>query len=523
MKKPKTKYSKGKGKVYLIGAGPGDPGLITVRGKEIIGRADIVLYDYLVNPVLLLHARDGAELVCVGKAPGRGGVSQAAINGRLVREARRGRVVARVKGGDPLLFGRGAEEALYLAREGVQFEIIPGVSASLAVPTCAGIPLTLRGVKSSVTIVTGHEASSKKAGGVDWDRLLMADSTFVVLMGVKNLEKIVTRFLSAGKNPRLPAALIEAGSTSRQKTVAGPLNRIARLGRENGINPPAILVVGETVALKNKLWRRRKLPLRGARVLVPRPLKQASHIARLLEERGAEAVVCPLVEIKPPGSFDRLDAAIRELNLYDWVIFTSANGVRAFMGRLDNLGLDSRALAPVNICSIGPATEAELARGGLKSDCRPGVFSSRGVVRALASRSRIRGRLFLLPRSDLASREIPEGIKAGGGRCVEVRAYRTVVSRGGVARARGIIRLKGIDLVLLTSPSIAGAYARVVKGIGVRLRQSPVCVCIGPVTAMAAKKLGLRVVVEADVHSDNGMIKAVEHYWRKRGKPAGSS
>ncbi len=506
------------GKVFLVGAGPGDPALITEKGKSLLSLADLVLYDHLANPSLLRFAREGAEKICVGKSGGRRSISQSAINKLLAREARRGKRVVRLKGGDPILFGRGAEETLYLAREGIPFEIIPGVSAALAVPVCAGIPLTMRGVSSSVTILTGREADDGGGGGVDWDRLLRADSTFVVLMGVKNLEEIVTRFLVAGKSPRLPAALIERGTTPLQRTVCGPLGRIAAIGRARRIASPAILVVGETVALRRRFRRAAAFPLRGLRVLVTRPAKQAERIVRLLEQNGAVPLVYPLIRILPARSFRALDRAIAAITRYDWVIFTSANGVRAFMGRLGSLGYDSRALSRARICAVGPATGAELGGWGVRADCQPEEFTTEGVVGALASRREIEGRSFLLPRSQLAGESLPAALRELGGRCVEVVAYRTLPLAGNARDIMHLIKEERVDLVILTSPSAAGAYATMRTRGAVKKLREPVIAVIGPVTERAAVEHGLKVAVSARTHTDEGLVRALVSFWRRKGK-----
>ena len=506
------------GRVFLVGAGPGDPALITEKGKSLLSRADVILYDRLANPSLLRFAREDAEKICVGKSGGRRSVSQSAINRLLVREARRGKLVVRLKGGDPILFGRGAEEILHLARERIPFEIIPGVSAALAVPVCAGIPLTLRGVSSSVTIITGREAGGGRGRGVDWDRLLRADSTFVVLMGVKTLEEIVSRFLAAGKSPRVPAALIERGTTPLQRTLVGPLGRIARIGRERRIASPAILVVGETVALRRQLRRAAALPLRGVRVLVTRPARQAERIVRLLERSGAMPLVYPLIRIKPARSFGPLDRAITALPRYDWIIFTSANGVQAFMGRLNFLGYDSRALARARICAVGPATGAELGKWGVRADCLPREFTTEGIIDALSVRGEIEGRSFLLPRSQLAGEALPGAIRRRGGRCVEVGAYRTLSPRDGGRAVMHLIEEERVDLVILTSPSAAGVYAKMLKRSSVKKFHEPIIAAIGPVTGRAAGEHGLRVKIEARTHTDEGLVRALVNFWRGKRK-----
>lgn len=505
------------GKVFLVGAGPGDPGLITEKGKGLLSTADVILYDRLANASLLRYAREDAVKICVGKTPGRRSVRQAEINSLLVREARRGNMVVRLKGGDPILFGRGAEETLHLVRERIPFEIVPGVSAALAVPVCAGIPLTMRGMSSSVAILTGREADGSEGRGVDWVRLLKADSTFVVLMGVGNLNRIVKRFLAAGKRPRLPAALIENGTTPLQRTVAGPLSRIAALGRARGIASPAILVVGETVALRGRLRRAAELPLRGMRVLVTRPARQVERVIRLLEQKGAAPLVYPLMRVEPVRGFRSIDRAIAALPRYDWIVFTSANGVRAFMRRLRSLGYDSRALARVKVCAVGPATADELGAWGIRADCLPKKFTSEGIVDALASRGEIGGRSFLLPRSQLAGEALPAALRKLGGRCVEVDAYRALPVEENARAIADLIVDDGIDVVMLTSPSAVKSYVKILGRVSPKKRRGPIVAVIGPVTGQAARENGLKVMVEARTHTDEGFVGALVNFRRRKG------
>ena len=506
---------KRRGTVYLVGAGPGDPGLITEKGREALGRADLVLYDHLVHPSLLLHAREDARKICVGKAGGGRSALQSRINRMMARAAREGMTVVRLKGGDPMLFGRGAEEALFLARSRIPYEIIPGVSAALAVPPCAGIPLTLRGVSSSVTILTGHEADLAR-GGVDWGHILRADSTFVVLMGVKNLEEIIARFLSAGKSPRLPAVIVENGCTPRQRIVEGALGTIAARARARGIVPPAILVVGKAASRCLASPRRARPPLAGVRVLVSRPAGQASRLAGLLAERGAVPRLCPLIEIRTPRSFAALDRALVALPRHNWVVFTSVNGVRACMDRLAVMGRDARAFAGVRLCAIGPATEAELSRHGLRADCVPRSFTTADIARTLVARGAVSGKSFLLPGSDRAGSGLPEALERMGGRCEVVCAYRTVLSTEGMAAAGRAIRGGKLDVVLLTSPSAAEAYARAVARSGGGKVRLPLLAVIGPVTGRAARRLGFGVAVAGTAHTDEGLVRALEKYWNTK-------
>lgn len=507
------------GTVYLVGAGPGDPGLITEKGREALERADLVLHDHLAHPALLLHAPAKARKICVGKSGGGRSALQSRINRMMVRAARAGMTVVRLKGGDPMLFGRGAEEALHLARSRIRCVIIPGVSAALAVPPAAGIPLTLRGESSSVTILTGHEADLA-GGGVDWGRILRADSTFVVLMGVRNLEEIAARFLVAGKNPRLPAAIVESGCTPRQRVVAGALGTIAALARARGIAPPAILVVGKAASRRLFPSRRRRPPLHGARVLVTRPAGQSARLTGLLTEGGAVPLPCPLIELRPLRSFAALDRALASVPRHDWVVFTSANGVRACVERLRRLGRDARAFAGVKLCAIGPSTAAELSRCGLRADCLPRSYTGEGIVAALAAQGEVRGRSFFLPTSDIAGDALPAALRARGGRCRRVAAYRTVPSGEGIAAAARLLRAGAVDAVLLTSPSAAGAYAHALRRAGEI--QPPFCAAIGPVTAGAARRLGIGIAIAAATHTDDGLVRALARLYGKKRRAAGT-
>ncbi|MCX6358007.1 MAG: uroporphyrinogen-III C-methyltransferase [Candidatus Aureabacteria bacterium] len=503
------------GTVYLVGAGPGDPGLITEKGKEMLGAADTVFYDHLVSPALLACARPGAKCVSVGKIGGGRRTAQEAINRMLVAEARRGRRVVRLKGGDPILFARGAEEALYCATRHIHCEIVPGVSAAIAVPTVAGVPLTLRGMSSSVTILTGHEADLGAEGGVDWKQLLRADSTFIVLMGVKRLEEIARRFLAAGKPPATRAILIEQGTTPFQRVVRGPLGRIAQIARRARVAAPAVLVVGRVAGVRRMPLSRARMPLRGMRILVTRPRDQARSLVQLLDTLGAVPYSAPLIEIRPPRSCASLDRAVSGLGRYDWIIFTSANGVRAFMERLGRAGRDCRALGRIRICAIGPATAGALANCGVMADCVPRAFTSRGIVHALRTMGEVGGKRFLLPRSDLAGRELTDALTRRGGRCTDVVAYRTVTSARGILDAARIMREERIDCAVLTSPSAVDAYVRSIRRVPADRR--PSLAAIGPVTAAAARKRGLRVAVSATVHTDEGLARAIANRGKKKG------
>ncbi|MBW1992326.1 MAG: uroporphyrinogen-III C-methyltransferase, partial [Deltaproteobacteria bacterium] len=342
-----------KGKVYLVGAGPGDPGLITVKGLQLLHRAEVIIYDQLASPDLLTAARPEAQLIYVGKKAGAHALPQEDINRLLIDKAREGKTVVRLKGGDPFVFGRGGEEAEALAAAGIPFEVVPGVTAAVAVPACAGIPVTHRGLASLVTLVTGHEDPAKPESAIPWDILARTQGTLVFLMGVKNLAENCRRLLEGGRAPHTPAAVIQSGTLPDQRTVTGTLADIAAKAREADLRPPAVLVVGEVVALRERLnwWETR--PLWGRVAVVTRTREQASALVELLAEAGARCLEVPTLEILPPEDFSPLDAALERLPEYDWIIFTSANGVKAFMARLFDRKLDVRALGQAKLAAIG--------------------------------------------------------------------------------------------------------------------------------------------------------------------------
>jgi uroporphyrinogen III methyltransferase/synthase len=415
-----------KGKVFIIGGGPGDPGLITVRGVECLRNADIVVYDYLVGREILDYARKDARFIYVGKKGGDHTVSQDNLNQILVEEAVKGNIVARLKGGDPFIFGRGGEEAQVLAQAGVPFEVVPGVTSAIAVPAYAGIPLTHRSFTSSVTFVTGHEDPAKEQSRIDW-KSLSSDGTIVFLMGVRNLSRIVEQLTTNGKDPETPAALIRWGTTPDQETVTGTLKNIVTRADEKHFSPPAIFVVGDVVTLREELsWFENK-PLLGKGVVITRPEEQAADLAALLREAGARVIYFPTIKIVPPDRFDDLDRAIDTIAMYDWIIFTSANGVKFFFKRFHERGKDIRDLKGSGICTIGPATAASIGNRGLRVDIVPDEYISEGVVQAFEGQN-LHGKRVLLPRAEIARDIIPDGLSKLGATVDVVTAYRTVNS-----------------------------------------------------------------------------------------------
>jgi uroporphyrinogen III methyltransferase/synthase len=502
----------GKGRVYIIGAGPGDPGLITLRGAQCIREAEVIVYDYLVHPEILRHAGEKARRIYAGKQGGDHTLSQDQINRLLVEEAGAGKIVARIKGGDPFIFGRGGEEAEVLREAGIPFEIVPGVSSAVAVPAYAGIPLTYRGFSSSVAFVTGHEDPTKGKSDLDWPALA-GIGTLVFLMGVKNLPAIAENLIRCGKPADTPAALIRWGTTPEQETLTGPLGEIARLAEEKGFRPPSILVVGAVAGLRETLnWFETK-PLFGRGIVVTRPEAQAEEFSSLLRAQGARVIPFQVIRIAPPKSWENLDGAIERLESFRWVVFTSANGVSFFFRRLRERGKDVRELRGIRIATIGPATAAAVEALGIRVDIVPDEFISEGVVRAFAGED-LRGSRILLPRAEEARDVIPEGLEKMGATVEVVTAYRTVRSDRQASEIAPLFAEGKVDVVSFTSPSTVAHFLGIM-GPGFRWPDGVRVACIGPVTAAAARKAELPVDIFQESYTIPGLVEAIVAHFTK--------
>lgn len=497
------------GKVYIIGAGPGDPGLITLRAVEVLSLADVIIYDNLVNEALLGYAPAQARFIYAGKKGGDHTLSQDKINTLLVSEALRGNTVARLKGGDPFIFGRGGEEAEVLAGEGIPFEIIPGVTSAIAVPAYAGIPLTHRGVTSTVAFITGHEDPTKDQSDIDW-QALAGIGTLVFLMGVKNIAQITRELIAHGKSPATPAALIRRGTSPQQEVIAGTLATIAVQAQERSFKPPAILVVGEVVELRHTLrWFDTK-PLFGKGVVMTRPERQADDLARLLAAQGAVAIAFPTVSIVPPEDWSALDKAIDSLEKYDWLIFTSANGVHFFFARLQERGRDVRDLKGIKICCIGPATARQIEERGIKVDLVPRQFIAEGILESLKTVD-LQGRKILIPRAAIARDILPEGLKNQGAEVDIVTAYRTINSGRKKEELMKLIDAGEVDMITFTSSSTVNHFMKIM-GADFELPSRIKIACIGPVTAAAARKAGFTVDVCREEYTIEGLVQSLVHY-----------
>ncbi|MCE2405684.1 MAG: uroporphyrinogen-III C-methyltransferase [Dehalococcoidia bacterium] len=499
------------GKVYLIGAGPGDPGLITVRGLGILQRADVVVHDRLVDSRLLEQAASEAEMVYVGKGRGRRAMEQEAISDLLVGRASQDRVVARLKGGDPFVFGRGGEEALALAKAGVPFEVVPGVTSAVAAPAYAGIPVTHRGMATSFTVVSGSEDPSKDGSSVDWARLAKAGGTLVVLMGWSSLEPITEALALGGMDRDTPAALVQWGTEPHQRSVTGTLGNIAARARDAGLAPPVAMVFGPVVELRREIRWSEARPLFGKRIIVTRSRSQASVLSNMLAEAGAYPMELPTIRTVPPEDYSELDRAIRSLSGYDWAVLTSANGVDALFGRMTALGLDSRALGGVKVAAIGPATAQALTRYGIRADLVPGQYVAESVVAEMERRG-VTGARVLLARADIGRKALPEGLSRLGAAVDDVTAYRTVAPEDARQRADELLAKDTPDLITFTSSSTVTNLMALLDGDTSLVRELP-SACIGPITADTARERGLRVEIEAQEYTVPGLVRAItEHY-----------
>ena len=497
------------GKVYLVGAGPGDPGLLTVKGAEILREADVVIYDYLANPELLLQTKPGAELIYVGMHADER-LPQEEINRLLVERARAGKRVCRLKGGDPFVFGRGGEEAEFVATSGVEFEIVPGVSAGYAVPAYAGIPLTHRRISSSVMFITGHEDPEKEGGSqLNWEAIAKSAATLVFFMGVKNFGEIAEKLAGAGLVRSTPAAMIRWGTRGDQQVVTGSLGDIAGRAKSAGLKPPALAVVGEVVGLREKLAWFEKLPLFGQRILITRAREQAAELAAPLRALGAETLELPAIEIHVPDNWSRLDEAALSAGSYDWIIFTSANGVRKFMERMAATQTDIRTLAGTQICAIGPATATELQRRLLHVDKVPREYRAEGVLEAFAGET-LAGKRILIPRAKVARDLLPEELRQRGAIVDVVEAYCTVAPAESEKGAGIIFTRHKPTLVTFTSSSTVENFLGMLPSAyrtewleGVKLAS------IGPITSATLRRHGLTVDIEAREYTVPALVEAI--------------
>ncbi len=502
-----------KGKVYLVGAGPGDPGLFTLKGLEVMRKAEVVIYDYLANEALLSLAPPTAERIYVGKKGGDHTLPQMGINELLVLKGR-DHLVVRLKGGDPYVFGRGGEEAQVLVEHAIPFEVIPGITSAVAVPAYAGIPLSHRDYTATMAFITGHEREDQESETkIAWDKIATGIGTLVFFMGVKNLPEICRNLIANGRAPETPVAVIRWGTTPEQKTVTGTLMDIAEQVARARLKPPAITVVGEVVHLRDQLNWFEKRPLFGRRIVVTRAREQASDFKATLEGLGAQCIEFPTIQIAPPNSWEPLDAAIGSLADYDWAIFTSVNGVRFFMERLWHAGKDARTLGSLKLAAIGPKTAEALEQRGLRPDLIPKEYRAESILEGLAGED-IEGKRFLMPRALVARDVLPDTLRGRGAVVDIVPAYETVLPE---EKSSGILeRFKegSIDCVTFTSSSTVSNFFSLFKREDIMPLLAPITIaCIGPVTAQTAVEHGLSVSIMPADYTIPGLTQAiVEHY-----------
>ncbi|MUT64512.1 uroporphyrinogen-III C-methyltransferase [Paenibacillus sp. NEAU-GSW1] len=513
-----------KGVVYLVGAGPGDPKLITVRGLECLKRCDVVVYDRLASPRLLRYLKPDAQKIYVGKLPDRHTMKQEEINQLLVDLALEGKTVTRLKGGDPTIFGRVGEEAELLRDNGIEYEIVPGITSAIAVPAYAGIPVTHRDLASSLSIVTGHESPDKLDRSIHWDKVTNATGTLIFLMGVAKIGYIAEQLIRHGKRPDTPVALIRWGTRVEQRTIVGTLESIERIVKEAGFQPPAVIVVGDVVLQREKLqWYERK-PLFGVRVLVTRARAQASELADRIEELGGEPVEYPVIEIGEPtdaAAVQAIESALDMAEQYDWIFFTSVNGVEYFFRWLRSCNIDIRRFHRARIAAVGPKTAEALIARGLTVEELPAKFQAEGMLEQLDSELKP-GQKALLPRGDLAREVLPRELKARGLEAVQADVYQTSVADHQDELALEWIRDREIHAVAFTSSSTVTNLFEVLRRNGIDDPAEALAgvdiVSIGPLTTATAVKAGLQVTVEPEEATIDALVEAlVRHQANGRG------
>lgn len=499
------------GRVWLVGAGPGDPGLITVRGLEVLQQAEVVLHDALAHPALLQECPT-AELINVGKRYGRLNPPQDLITEQLIHYAREGKRVVRLKGGDPLLFARGGEEALALAEAGISFEVVPGISSPVATSAYAGIALTHRELSSSVTFITGSDREGVEWSPESWKRLATATDTLCILMGMRRIEAIMQALVEGGRSPTTPCAVVHWGARPEQRVVMGTVGTIAERVRAANIANPSVIVVGDVVALRQKMRWYDNQPLFGRRILVPRALEQAEATARAIRVRGAEPVVVPLIGIHEPPHPEAIDATLSRIGTYDWILFTSANGVERFMSRCFACGRDVRALAGPKLGVVGQKTEASLKRFSVTPDLVAKSFVGEDLARAVLAEGS--ARRVLIPRALVANETLPELLRAGGAEVEILPVYETrpvPVENLHVLRAELLVGK--IDAIFLTSGSVVDSLVEALGADALDLLNHTTLGAIGPVTLERARSYGLSVPVVASPHTVDALLDALEQHF----------
>jgi uroporphyrinogen III methyltransferase / synthase len=501
------------GIVYLVGAGPGDPGLITLRGLECLQKAQVVVYDYLANEQLLNHAPADAERIYAGKIGGRHNQDQEEINRLLVEKGVGGNIVVRLKGGDPFVFGRGGEECEALALAGIPFEVVPGVTAAVGAAAYAGIPLTHRNFTASVAFVTGQEGKDKSESSIDWDRLSLGSGTVVFYMGITSLRRNVQRMIEHGRSPLTPVALVRWATTAGQQVLTGTIADIADKAEAVGFKPPAVTIVGEVVTLRERLRWFDNRPLSGRRIIVTRAADQAGEFSSMMTGRGATVLECPTIKLVEPTSWGELDTAIGKLEDFNWLVLTSVNAVHFLFQRLNSLGLDARAFGSCKVCAVGPKTAEAIAGHGIRPDLIPADYKAEAIVREFSTLA-ISGQRVLFPRADRAREIIPQELEQMGAHVTAPVTYRNILPERLCPEALLALEKRCVDCITFTSSSTAlnmaellGAdlLANMLKGVAVA--------SIGPVTSRTCRDLGLKVDIQPAASTLSALSDSIQQYF----------
>ncbi len=514
----KAKEKRSAPMVYLVGAGPGDPGLITIRGKQLLERAEVLIYDYLASKKLLKYVPRDAEFIYAGKrGGGKHTHTQDEINQMLVDRAISGKLVVRLKGGDPFIFGRGGEEIEELAKAGIPFEVVPGVTSATAAATYAGIPITHRLYTSSVAFVTGHEDPSKGESKVAWDKLATGAGTIVVYMGIKNLQSITEKIIKYGRDPQTPVAVVRWASTSEQRTVVGNLENIAEIVRINDIKPPSLVVIGEVVNLRDTINWYEKRPLFSKRVVVTRTRDQASELVDLLENYGAECLEYPTISLEPVASYEILDRALAEIETYHWLLFTSINAVDYFFKRLFDVGKDVRDLKGPKIAAVGRVTAEALVSRGVRADLLPQEFTGDGLAETLIETG-VKGLRILVPRALKARETLPETLGSAGAEVTVAPVYQNVLPTSSAGEhlkedLHRALQEKNVDMITFTSSSTVKNFMTLLDITTPdemqKLMSGVAVATIGPITAKTAEEFGLHVDVQPAEYTIPGLVDSI--------------
>ncbi len=501
------------GKVYIVGAGPGDISLLTVKGLKCLLKAEVVVYDFHLNAQVLNYIRHDAEFIYAGKRGGQHTMTQDEINRTLVEKAKEGKVICRLKGGDPFVFGRGGEEAEELAKGGIEFEVVPGVSSAIAAPAYAGIPLTHRLYSSSLAIVPGYEDITKQESSIDWAKLATGVGTIVFLMTVKNISLVCKRLIENGRSPETPVAVVRWGTRSDQTTLVGNLGNIPLLVKDNDIKPPAVMVVGDVVKLRETLQWYEKKPLFGQRILITR---EHSADFEQLEEMGAEIIEFHTIRIVPPDNWTEMDNAIKNIESYNWLVLTSANGVKFFFQRLFEKDRDIRDLKGIKICAVGAKTAEAINRYGIKVDLVPGEFNAEGLIEAFCKQyagvlhaTPLQGVKFLLPRAETAREIFPQKVRELGGQIDVVTAYRAVKPEIHGKRIKRFLKEGRITIATFTSAATFNNFLEIAGEDADSLLKDVAIAVIGPVTARAIEKAGLKVSIMPEEATIEAMVREI--------------